>query len=248
LLIGVFVVWEDFKISYSRINAYLFCPYKYNLVYVDNVHIPINPDITFGHIIHAALEKYHSKNGRTLEELMECYDENWKNDGFEDPRDIFEYYERGKVMLENYHKSFMQSETEIVYTEKSFDANIGKYRFIGIIDRIDRYPDGKYEVMDYKTHAKVWPQEKVDNDLQLTIYAYACKNVFGFNPDKISVYFLSENKKIYTQRTQAQIENAVNLCLETAGKITSESFDPDVTKCPMCDFKNKCKFSTANEK
>ncbi len=235
---------EDFKISYSRINAYLFCPCKYKLIYVDNLHIPINADISFGQSIHKTLEKYHGEGGTDFEKLLEAYDDSWKNDGFTSPQQSFEYYERGKKMLENYFKSFSESKSKILYTEKSFDTNIGKYRFIGIIDRIDLLPDGRHEIMDYKTHVKMWEQERVDKDLQLSFYAYACRNVFGFNPDKISVYFLSDNKKVYTERTQVQIQDAVNLAVETAANITAENFDPDTSKCPNCDFKYKCKYST----
>jgi putative RecB family exonuclease len=114
---------------------------------------------------------------------------------------------------------------------------------VGIIDRIDETPEGLREITDYKTHINVWEQERVDRDLQLSIYAYACKNVFGFTPDLISVYFLSGNKKVYTKRSPEQIEKAVNLCLDIAEKITAEEFAPDLSKCSFCDFKHKCKYN-----
>jgi putative RecB family exonuclease len=222
----------------------LFCPYKYKLIYIDNRYIPVNADIIFGQIIHKTLERHHSRGGKNSEELFESYDESWKNEGFVSPQQSFQYYERGKVMLENYFKSFAASNVKILYTEKSFDANIGKYRFVGIIDRIDEYPDGKKEIMDYKTHAKAWERERVDKDLQLTLYAYACKNIFGFNPDKISVYFLSNNTKVYTKRSPREIEAGINLALETAENIMADNFEPDTSKCINCDFKAKCKFSS----
>jgi RecB family exonuclease len=210
---------------------------------VNNFYIPANADISFGQTIHKTLEKYHSLGGKTFEALFESYDACWQNDGFISPQQSFEYYERGKKLLENYFASFKTSRAKILYTEKSFDANIGKYKFVGIIDRIDETPEGFREITDYKTHVNIWEQERVDKDLQLSIYAYACRNVFGFTPDLISAYFLSANKKIYTKRNARQIEEAVNLCLETAEKITAEEFDPDVSKCAFCDFKHKCKYN-----
>jgi putative RecB family exonuclease len=232
---------QEFKISYSRISTYLFCPYKYKLVYLDNLYIPVNPNITFGHIIHKTLEQFHAGKDRSKDALFEYYDKSWKNDGFNDPQQIFEYYQRGTKMLENYYISFCQANPEVLYVEKSFDANIGKYKFVGIIDRIDRHSDGTYEVMDYKTHAQIWEQERIDKDLQLSFYAYACKNIFGFNPDKISVYFLSDNRKVYTKRTKEDINNDINIALDVAEKIAIENFDPDLSKCSICDFKFKCK-------
>lgn len=234
---------QDFKISYSRINAYLFCPYRYKLIYIDNLYAPVNADSTFGHIIHRTLEQFCDGKKKSYDELVDCYNSSWKNNGFANPWQTFEYYVRGNKILKNYYESFKKSKTEIVYVEKSFDANIGKYRFVGIIDRIDKHPDGTYEVMDYKTHITIWEQEKVDKDLQLTFYAYACKNIFGFNPNKISVYFLSENKKIYTKRTQDDINKAIDIALDVAEKIASENFQAGMSKCSLCDFHFKCKYS-----
>ncbi|MDR3111841.1 MAG: PD-(D/E)XK nuclease family protein [Elusimicrobiota bacterium] len=235
--------WKDFKISYSRINAYSFCPQKYKLIYIDNLYVPLNADITFGHIIHNSLESYHSQDKQTFEELIDVYIQNWKKDGFESPQQNFEYYERGKQILHNYFGSFKETESEILYTEKSFETNIGKYKFVGIIDRIDKHPDGTYEIIDYKTHSKIWEQEKVDKDIQLTFYVYACRNVLSINPNKVSVYFLSKNKKVYTQRTKEDIETALELSLDIAEKITNEDFTPLLEKCGQCDFKNKCAYS-----
>ena len=83
----------------------------------------------------------------------------------------------------------------------------------------------------------------MDKDLQLSFYVYACKNVFGFDPDEISVYFLYENKKIYTKRSRSEISNAIDVAIETAENVAAENFDPDVSRCQTCGFKLKCKFS-----
>jgi RecB family exonuclease len=238
---------KEFKISYSRINTFLFCPYKYKLIYIDDQHFPTNGDIAFGHSIHNTLEKFHSQNGKDFEKLKECFDECWKNEGFLTPMQSFQYYLRGQELLKNYFDSFLQSKTEIIYTEKHFDANIGKYRFVGIMDRIDKYPDGTYEVMDYKTHIKIWEQEKVDKDLQLSFYAYACRNILGISVDKISVYFLSHNKKIFTTRSNEQIQDAIELALDVAQKINDEEFEADTSKCEFCDFRIRCGFSSCKE-
>ncbi|MDR1511781.1 MAG: PD-(D/E)XK nuclease family protein [Endomicrobium sp.] len=236
---------QNFKISYSRISTYLFCPNKYKLVYLDNVYIPLSVDIVFGHIIHKTLERFHSLEKSSYDLLLECYDDSWRSDGFVNPQQVFEYYQRGKQMLENYYRSFKESNSEVLYVEKSFDANIGKYRFVGIIDRIDRYPDGTYEIIDYKTHVNVWGPEKIDKDLQLSFYAYACRSVFGFNPDKMSIYFLSENKKVYTTKSQGEISDAIDIAVSTSENIVAENFDPDVSKCHICDLKFKCRFCIA---
>jgi RecB family exonuclease len=238
----------EFKISYSRINAYLFCPHKYKLIYIDNKHIPVTGDISFGHTIHSTLEKYHKANREDIDFLMECYDESWKQGGFNSALETYEYYLRGQKMLKNYFETFKQNPSEVLCIERKFETNIGKYKFIGIIDRVDKCRDGSYEVIDYKTHIKIWDQEKVDKDLQLSFYVYACKTILGFNTDKASVYFLSENKKITTKRSGADIEHAIDLALNCAHKITQEEdFSPNTVKCSLCDFKKSCNYSIYKE-
>ncbi|MDR0985124.1 MAG: PD-(D/E)XK nuclease family protein [Endomicrobium sp.] len=237
---------QEFKISYSRINTYLFCPYKYKLIYLKDIRIPINADITFGHIIHRTLENFHRHNNSSYDNLMDFYDNSWKNDGFINPQQVFEYYIRGKNMLIDYYRSFCNSKAEVLYVEKEFNSTIGKYKFIGIIDRIDKCPNNIYEVIDYKTHIKIWSQKKIDENLQLSFYAYACKNVFGLNPNRIAVYFLSINRKIYTERSNEKIAKAIDLAMQTAENIEVENFNPDTSKCWLCDFKLKCKYSKYN--
>ena len=57
---------NSFKISYSRINTYLFCPQKYKMIYLENKYIPINPDIAFGNAIHKTLEERIAESGVPL--------------------------------------------------------------------------------------------------------------------------------------------------------------------------------------
>ncbi|MHB9156246.1 MAG: RecB family exonuclease, partial [Endomicrobiales bacterium] len=170
------------KVSYSRINAYQTCPLKYKLMYLDGLRVPPNPFISLGISIHRTLEDYHRKGGERLEDLFESFDSFWVNEGFQTPQQTHEFYEKGRRMLENYHKDSTHRASEILHLEKEFSCRLGKNRLHGIIDRVDRHPDGTFELIDYKTHAELWKQSRVDSDLQLTLYALACKKVLGFKP------------------------------------------------------------------
>ncbi|MDR0485668.1 MAG: PD-(D/E)XK nuclease family protein [Elusimicrobiota bacterium] len=221
----------------------MFCPYKYKLIYIDGAETPVTGDISFGHSLHGALEKYHRQENGSFDFLMECYNDAWKSGGFESPLKLFEYYLRGKSMLENYYNSLKQNAGggKPVYIEEKFEANIGKYRFIGIIDRIDKMSDGSFEIIDYKTHSQIWTQERADRDLQMSFYIHACRTILGINPKTASFYFLSQNKKIQTKRTSADIETAIETALDCAQKINSEDFSPNISNCFRCELKQKCK-------
>ena len=138
--------------------------------------------------------------------------------------------------------------TKVFAIEKDFRFPVGKRVLRGIIDRIDLLPDGSYEVIDYKTHAELWPQEKIDSDLQLTLYALGCKHALGIVPGTLSLFFLAHNKIISTLRTEQDEENALKLFNDIGDKIEKNEFVPNTQNCTKCDFKKSCKFSTERKK
>ncbi|MCX5782791.1 MAG: PD-(D/E)XK nuclease family protein [Elusimicrobia bacterium] len=230
-------------ISYSRINAYQLCPFKYNLIYREGWRVSPTPFTSLGLSIHRALEEFHSSRSDNIEFLIDSYNKNWVNVGFSSPQETKEFFDKGLRMLENYFEEQEKSKSEIMFIEKSFRFKLGRNFIIGIIDRIDKNPDGTYELIDYKTHIQLWDQEKADSDLQLTIYSIACEKAFGFNPDILSYYFLAFNTKVSTSRTKEQIRQAGKLIENITRKIYKENFEPNTQHCSKCDFRKKCKFS-----
>ena len=78
----------------------------------------------------------------------------------------------------------------------------------GSIDRIDRLPSGGIEVIDYKT-GKVSSQKGVDESLQLSIYALACRDALGLGtPERVTLYFTETATRLSTTRTGAQLDAA----------------------------------------
>lgn len=238
---------NTFKISYSRINTYLFCPEKYRLIYIENKYIPLNAAISFGVSIHKTLEHYYKSGLYTYESMQDSLNSCWESSGYDTPQEVYVNYLRAQNTLKDFWDKYGKYKAKNILTEKNFQTEIGQYQFIGIIDRIDENEDGTRELVDYKTHREIWSQEEINNDLQLSMYCYACKIALGFIPEKIAIYFLSHNKKIYTTRDEQKIQQAINLSIEIADKINNNEFNPNTSKCGFCDFKKTCLYSTVEK-
>ena len=236
------------EMSYSRLNAYRFCPWKYKFIYLDHMHVAPNPATSLGLSIHKALENYYLNAGRSFDDLMESYDKCWVNEGFVSPQQVQDYFEKGQRMLENYWAANKDNDSEVLFLEKEFNFPIGAIRLRGIIDRIDRLKDGSYEVIDYKTHAELWNNARVDADLQISLYALACKKALKIEPGTLSFYFMAHDKKVSTKRTDADINKAVVLVNETAQKILKSEFTPNTANCPKCDFKQMCEYGNPRKR
>ena len=133
-----------------------------------------------------------------------------------------------------------KTSTDACFIEKPFNLKIGEYWINGRIDRIDRLDDGTYEVIDYKTGRKP-TNLRLDKDLQLSLYALACKDVFNINPSKLSLYYLEENVKVSTSRTEEQLKEVYDNVDELIAEIAKSNFSPTPGYlCSFCDYRLIC--------
>jgi putative RecB family exonuclease len=112
----------------------------------------------------------------------------------------------------------------------------------GSIDRIDRLPSGGVEVTDYKT-GKVGKQKDVDESLQLSIYALACRDALGLGtPERVTLYFTESATRMSTTRTDAQLDTVRAEILERVARIRSGDFaaTPSAEACRRCDYARLC--------
>jgi hypothetical protein len=92
-------------------------------------------------------------------------------------------------------------------------------RIGGSIDRIDRLPSGGVEILDYKT-GRPGTQETVDESLQLSIYALACRDTLGLGaPERVTLYYTEAATRMSTTRTDDQLDAARDELLSRAALI-----------------------------
>jgi RecB family exonuclease len=233
------------NLSYSRVDTFETCPLKYKFKYLFQIASPTPHAANFGSSVHNAVNMFHQAvtDGAepTQDLLNECYGKAWIPTGYESKAHEQARKKKGLEVMETFFRKEEQDGFIIpAYLEKSFNVKIGKVRFTGRIDRIDKRPDGSYEVLDFKT-GTYRKGSNVDKDLQLSLYALACRDVLKLNVSALTLYFLEDGTKATTTRSDEDIESLKEQLVEAAEKIKVSDFSPTPGHhCGWCEYRILC--------
>ena len=129
---------------------------------------------------------------------------------------------------------------EVLHTEEQFEIRIGAGIVAGRIDRIDKAAGNRVVIIDYKT-GKPQSQEDADESLQLSIYALAAREKWGYEADQLAFYNLEENSLVITRRSEAQLQEARLKIEDVAQNIANGNFEAKPGfHCRFCAYKNLC--------
>ncbi len=233
------------RISYSSLDTYQTCPLKYKYREIDKIKEPKSKEAVFGTLVHAVLKYAHTPSllPPTIEQALDYFAKGWNSEVYEDEMEERAAFSQGVTIIQNYYAKNRIADYTIVDLESRFSIEIGseetgKHTVSGIIDRIDKTPDG-YEIIDYKTTRKMPSQDKVDNDIQLSIYLRAFlarypKEIVNLDKITVSLYFLKHGVKLSSTRTREQLDMIEKTFLDVIASIEAEKFDPILS--PLCDW------------
>jgi putative RecB family exonuclease len=240
------------RISYSALETFRNCSLKYKYQNIDKIKEPKSKEAVFGTLVHSTLNFIHTPSllPPTLENALDHFSKNWNSDVFENELEERNAFSMGVSMIQDYYKKNNPADANIVALESRFQIEINDPKktiaapqgsghvISGIIDRIDKTEDG-YEIIDYKTTKKMPSQEKVDEDLQLSVYLSAFlarypKEISKLDKVTVSLYYLKHGVKLSSQRTLEQLNSAKQLFLDVIAEIEKGEFVPNVT--PLCDW------------
>ena len=186
---------DGLMLSASDIETYRLCPLKYKFARV--FRIPQEPTINqrFGIVVHQVLERFHQQGGGTLHDLMELFDSAWRRNGFGDSNDDLQFREKAIAALERYWELDNEREGEPVWFERSFSFKLGPHLLRGRVDRVDRLPDGGYELIDYKT-GRPKTEQDLREDMQLSLYQMGARESWNLETSAQSYYYVLDNEKV----------------------------------------------------
>jgi RecB family exonuclease len=243
--------------SYSQFNTYETCPLQYAFGHV--YRIPTERAVAafaFGTTAHEAFEEFTRERREraargepppTREDLERLFRARWTPTGFGDRTTEESYARRVDNLLDNFWDGELRTLGQAIHEEQDFSLTLdpadGSPPVVvnGSIDRIDRLPSGGIEVIDYKT-GRQSSQKGVDESLQLSIYALACRDALDLGtPEQVTLYFTESATRLSTTRTDEQLDAARADILARTARIRSGDFaatpgDP----CRWCDYAAMC--------
>ncbi len=233
------------SLSASDLTLYLTCPLKYKFARVFG--IPQEPTINqrFGILIHNVLERFHkdppAEGEDGLKELNSLFESGWRRNGFGASDDELQYRDRGREALRLYWERERVAEGEPVWLERKFDFKVGEHHVRGRVDRVDRLPDGDYELIDYKTGERKTEAE-LESDLQLALYRLAAREAWDVEAAFGSYYYVLDGDKVAAPSKPDDAERVERTVLQVGEGIIGQDFEPrpSPSVCSWCDYRLIC--------
>jgi DNA helicase II / ATP-dependent DNA helicase PcrA len=236
-------------LSATDIDTYRTCPLKYKFARV--FRIPQEPTLhqRFGILVHQVLERFHAGDGRdqapshpSLPELLGLLEQRWRRGGFGDSEEERQLRGKAASALTRYHERFRTEDAQPVWFERQFTFKLGPHLLRGRVDRVDRLPDGEYELIDYKTGRPKSPAQLAE-DVQLSLYAVGARESWRLEASRQAYYYLLDDQKVAVPSDDGDRGDWVReVAIEVAEGILSQGFEPtpSFAACSLCDYRLVC--------
>jgi RecB family exonuclease len=238
---------DALRLSFSRVDMYRTCPLQYRFGYVDRLPAQPSPQLSWGNSIHAALQAWWDQKlpvPPPVEVLLEALYERWDDTGFADVAraEKVVWYRHAQDVLRRHHARYAASYVPAVACEAWFEFALGEdITVVGSIDHVARTPAGGLGIVDWKTNRKAKPRKYVAGSLQLAIYALACVELWGVEPEWVALDFVVPGVRVTTSRDEIDTAAAIATLRDVATRVRAEAFEPTPSAlCGWCDWRAEC--------
>ena len=233
------------RLSASAIQTYETCPLQFKLEREWKIPGEVPAAMRYGGVIHRVLLAFYNsvRAQRQMEDeaVIQFFRDELAGAGIQDHYQHDLYQAQGVLQLQDFLAAFRRSpKPTVLHTEEYFDVKVGDIKVVGRIDRIDESATGGVVITDYKT-GKAQSQEDSDESLQLSIYALAAREKWGYQADHLVLYNLEGNSPVVTRRSDFQLGEARNRVVKVAENIAAGNFDAKPGfYCRFCAYRNLC--------
>src|ERR1700733_12977157 len=201
--------------------------------------------MSFGSVMHNTIKYFIGELGKgnmlPFEEVQRRFEIEWTSAGFEDDYQEQEYKKDGLAQLRAFHATTIASPPDLIAQEKTFDLPMDNDIVLkGRMDQVNRIGPGEEEIVDYKT-GRPRDEAKAKKDVQLSVYALAAREVFDWNPARLTLHFLQKNHPVSATRDDKQLKKVRAEIQEAAADIRAGQFPAKPGfACRYCDYESIC--------
>jgi putative RecB family exonuclease len=241
------------SLSPSSISSFKECPLAYRFSYLDRLPEPPSPAASKGTLVHRALELMMCRPpaDRTIDAALADLDRA-RTELAEDPEfadlvlsddERAAFHADAEVLVRRYFELEDPTTVRPIGLELKLQADLGKVRIRGIIDRLELDADGELVVTDYKT-GRV-PSEFFESKSLggVHIYALLCEEMLGRRPARVQLLYLSKPEAIIATPTEQSCRGVARKTTALWSAIEGACARDDFRARPsrLCDF---CSFQT----
>jgi len=243
------------SLSPSSCSSFKECPLAFRFSYLDRLPEPPAPWTTKGTLVHRALELLLDRTAdersldAALNDLAAARVELAPHPDFADLDLTEEEWARFDADAESLVRKYFELEdprtVHPIGLELKLEADLGRTRLRGIIDRLELDEHGEFVVTDYKTGSV--PSEYAENARLSGVHIYAalCEQMLGRRPARVQLYYLSKPEAIIARPTAQSVagveRRADALWTAIARACEREDFRPHPGPlCEFCTFKPYC--------
>jgi CRISPR/Cas system-associated exonuclease Cas4 (RecB family) len=200
--------------SVTQLRTYLECPFKYYLAYEEKLQWERVPSgVAFGSAMHRTIEEFNRAliDGRMDEKaVIAFFADEWRREGgreeieYRKPDEREELMGKGKRLVQLYCQQFADMKPQAV--ERTFrlpilDVSTGLFESSrDILGKIDLISDDG--VIELKTSARSINQRMADTSLQLTLYSWAYRIIYGREEKSLKTVALLKTAKSKIQTVE----------------------------------------------
>jgi len=165
----------------------------------------------------------------------------WQRSGMGNGAQERELRQKAQGALTRYHERLREEPAQPLWFERPFAFDLGPHHVRGRVDRVDRLPEGGWELIDYKTgYAKT--TEELGGDIQLSLYAIAAREAWGLTDTRQAYYYVLDDRKVPVPADAGTGEWVRQAVLDAGAGILAQDFEPtpSPTACAHCDYRIVC--------
>ena len=244
------------SLSPSKVSSFRDCALAFRFTAIERLPDPATVWTVKGTLVHRALEQLfwnHPRGERSTAAASAELDAAWialQGDPdylslglAADAADAFRA--EAEQLVANYFRLEDPDDVTPVGIELTLEARLGDVRLRGILDRLDRTPDGELAVVDYKTGRAPAPAYEQARLAGVQLYALLCQEVLGRRPVRVSLLHLQEPTVITAEPSERGLQGQRTKALAVWSAIERACRDEDFRPktgplCRFCRFRDFC--------